>query len=269
MHRFALLLLLFPLWAFSQDPRWESIDSGLAVADFYAWRGLQKADDPITVLKIDPKQYQFRTYCADDKGHERLPADEWAQKYNLLGVINAGMYQEDYKSNVGYMRDYSNINNPRNNKRYKSVAAFNPKRRGLKPFQIFDTDVTPFDTIQKQYNTVVQNLRLIKAPGENRWERQRKKWSEAALAIDTAGNVLFIYSSKAYSMYDFNEILLSLNIGIVAAQHLEGGPEASLFLSHKGKRIWGYGSYDFGEMDKERRRTFWAVPNVIGFKKRK
>jgi hypothetical protein len=34
-----------------------------------------------------------------------------------------------------------------------------------------------------------------------------------------------------FSMYDLNEELLQSRIGIVAAQHLEGGPEIQLKMS--------------------------------------
>ena len=69
-------------------------------------------------------------------------------------------------------------------------------------------------------------------------------------------------------MYEFNEILLSLPIDLQCAQHLEGGPEASLYLSHNGITIEKVGSYetDFNENDDN--YAYWPIPNVLGIIKR-
>jgi hypothetical protein len=64
--------------------------------------------------------------------------------------------------------------------------------------------------------------------------QQDKIWSELALGGDRQCNILFIFCRSPYSNQDFNNILLQLSINIVCAQHLEGGPEASLYFSHKG-----------------------------------
>jgi len=69
-------------------------------------------------------------------------------------------------------------------------------------------------------------LRLIKKPGINVWQQQDREWSEAAIGEDKEGRILLIFSRSSFSMYDFNKELLQSGIGIVAAQHLEGGPEA-------------------------------------------
>jgi len=115
------------------------------------------------------------------------------------------------------------------------------------------------------YNTVVQNLRLIKRPGENRWSKQAKIWSEVALGEDREGNILFIYSPTPYSMYKFNAILLTLPVDIVCAQHLEGGPEASIYLRYKDVEIEKYGSYDSSFTGVDHTQGAAYIPNMIGF----
>jgi len=68
-------------------------------------------------------------------------------------------------------------------------------------------------------------------------------------------------------MHDFNEILLKLPINIVVAQHMEGGPEASLYFDLKGTKIELIGSFEsFNENDGNVK--FWAIPNVIGVEER-
>ena len=87
-----------------------------------------------------------------------------------------------------------------------------------------------FDSIVKQYDSVIENLRLIKRPGINRWPKQDKRWSEIAIGQDINNNIIVIYCSSMLSMFELNEILLSLPIELQAAQHLEGNSLAQLYL---------------------------------------
>lgn len=267
----SLLLVSFfciTLYAENDTLNWRKIDEGLHITAYYPSL-FRKRKEPITIIRIDPNEYRFRTYSSDQYRHGTITVQEWVKQYNLIGAINAGMYLPDYKTNVGFMQHYNYRNNPKNNPKYKSYAAFNPKVSGIRPFEIYDGEDCNLAEIKKKYYTIIQNLRLIKKPGENRWERQRRRWSEAALGIDTKGNVLLIYTAQPYTMYDFNEILLKLPLGLQAAQHLEGGPDASLYLNHKGVEFAGHGEYDFGYVEPDNPRTFWPIPNIIGFVKRK
>jgi hypothetical protein len=166
------------------------------------------------------------------------------------------------------MHDGDHVNSKTRN-HYLSAAAFGPKREGLPPFRIFDLDVDSLETIKKDYASVIQNLRLIKRPGENRWSKQDRKWSEAALGEDSAGRVLFIYSRTAFSMHEFNEILVQLPIGLQCAQHLEGGPEAQLYVKSGDVEIEVVGSFETGFFDNDTNLHAWPIPNVIGISRKK
>ena len=197
-----------------------------------------------------------------------LTAKEWCEETGMLAATNAGMFQQDHRTHVGYLKHRDHINCPKSTDKYLSVAAFDPIDTTLSPFHIFDLDVTPLEYITRDYRTVIQNLRLVKRPGKNTWSQQDKMWSEAALGEDKQGNILFIFSRSPYSMYDLNHILLRLPINLVAAQHLEGGPEASLILSHNGHLIERMGSYETAFMLSDSNDTLWPLPNVIGIVKR-
>ncbi|OQX88909.1 hypothetical protein B6D60_00665 [candidate division KSB1 bacterium 4484_87] len=261
---FFLFSLLLVSSIQAQQSSWKEIDDGL----FWTKVAIPKQSDSIIVIKTDPHFYKFKLLCAGELGHAGLTAKEWAKKYKLIGVVNAGMFQPDYKSNVGYMRNFDYFNNPQVNSSYSSVAAFNPKSKDVALFRIFDLDVMPIEKIEKNYNTIIQNLRLIKRPGKNRWSQQPKKWSEVALGEDKTGNMLFIFSRAPLSMHDFNKILLKSPINIVCAQHLEGGPEASLYFSHKDVKIKVMGSFETSFNENDDITEFWPIPNVIGIQKR-
>lgn len=154
---------------------------------------------------------------------------------------------------------------------YQSVAAFNPRDpKKPPPFRIFDLDVPgiTMQTIRQDYASLVQNLRLIKRPGMNRWGKQDKKWSEAALGEDKEGRILLVFSRSPFSMHNLNEELLSAGIDIVALQYLEGGPEAQLYLNVGDVEVEVFGSYETSFRENDGNATAWPIPNVLGIRRR-
>ena len=253
----------------AEDSNWTKLDAGLFVADFLSPQKSEVGHSTITIIKVNPKLFSFKLLCASEYNHSNMTSKEWCQRYNLIATINAGMFKTDYSTNVGYMKNFTHINNSTVNSKFLSVSSFNPINRSEPPFKIFDIDEENIKEIIGSYETVIQNLRLIKNPGENRWSKQNRRWSEAALGQDQEGNILFIFSRSPFSMHNFNNILLPLPINIVCAQHLEGGPPASLYLSHKGIEISKVGSYETRFNENDNNTSAWEVPNVIGFFKRK
>jgi len=250
------------------SPPWTSLAENLEIGRFPTGRATPAGDSTLVVIRADPETWTPRLFIGTQDGSEgAFTARQWAKKFNLAVVTNAGMYGRDFTTHVGYLRTADgHVNNPNEN-HYKSAAAFDPKRSGHPPFQIFDLDTTPLDSVKARYKAVVQNLRLIKRPGENRWPPKEKRWSEMALAEDEAGRLLFVFSRSPYTMHVFNEILLDLPIGVVAAQHLEGGPEASLFINPTGDstdtQAW-MGSWETGFNERDNTEKYWPIPNVIG-----
>ena len=227
----------------------------------------------IIIIKINPNFYNINLLSADQYNHENLTVKEWSKKYDLIISINAGMFQKDYTSKVGYMKQFSYINNPYINN-YQSIAAFNPKDSTKTKFKIYDIekyngklDNKKIREIISNYNSVIQNLRLIKRPAENRWSQQQKKWSEIALGEDIDGNMLIIFCRSPYSMYDLNNLLLELPIDIMCAQHLEGGPEASLYLKYKDIELVYVGGYETSFLN-DTNFGLWKIPNIIGISKK-
>ncbi len=75
-----------------------------------------------------------------------------------------------------------------------------------------------------------------------------------------------IFSRDPHSMHEFNEILLGLNIGIVAAQHLEGGPEAQLHIKAGKAEHLFVGSYETGFNENDENLVQWEIPVVMGLR---
>ncbi len=264
---FVLLLLTSP--GITDGP-WQSLAPGMDLGTFPASRPSRSGDSRITVLRIDPDLWSLEFIGLSlDGGSSGRTARQWSKTHALTAAINAGMYGTDHRTHVGHLRYRGHLNNDNVNA-YKSVAAFDPRRDGLPHFRIFDLDSpgVSMETILQDYASLVQNLRLIKRPGQNRWHQQEKMWSEAALGEDESGRILFIFCRSPYTMHDLNNELLGLGIGLVAAQHLEGGPQAQLYV-HAGEmefEISGSHGTSFREIDDS--PVAWPIPNVLGVRPR-
>jgi hypothetical protein len=270
--RFSALILALTVFLTSvskpQGNNWQEIDEGLFLGNFLCDSKSFKSDDTaiIIIIKIDPELYDFTLLCASELS-KSLTVLEWSHQFHLIGAINAGMYMADGRTHVGYMKNFQHVNNASIKKEYHSYAAFHPK--GDYPsFRIFDGDESSVEAILNNYETVIQNLRLIKRPGENLWKPQERKWCEAALGQDADNFVLWIYTTHLFSMHDFNNALLSLPLSLQCAQHLEGAAPASLYFTHRGVSIIKSGIMDLSDKGNEANNWLIEVPNVLGFMKK-
>lgn len=259
-----LLIATFPAWGQTYEGSFKQLSEGLELGQFKVAPATPVGDSTVVVLRIDPRLWGLTMICAStNPSSQNMTAKEWADQHSLIAAINAGMFNADYRTHMGFMKVGDHLNNPHAND-YQSAAAFGRIKTGIPEFRIFDLDEMSLDSIRANYSHVIQNLRLIKRPGVNRWSQQDKRWSEAALGEDTEGRVLFIYCRSPFSMHDLNRILLSLPIEIVSAQHLEGGPEAQLYLKQGETELELVGSYETSFNENDSNLRAWPVPNVIG-----
>jgi len=262
-----VFLWLLPVGlAAAEQMQWRSLAPGLELGRFVRPAEADNSEMHIVVVRIDPIRWELRLGLASETdGVDGLSAREWARRLGFAAVINAGMFATDYFTHIGYLQYREHVNNPRLS-RYQSLAAFCPKTPEAAPFRIFDMDAPGFslDAVRRRYNCLVQNLRLIKRPGKNRWEPQPKTWIEAALGEDEQGRALMIFSRTPQSMHALNEALLALPLQLVCAQHLEGGPEAQLFVAVGDFSLEIIGGYENSSGAGALLGAAWPLPNVIG-----
>ena len=268
---FTVLLSLLACLKADTTSGWQLLSPGMDLKYLAVTRPNAPAGAKITVLRIDPHLWELELIGASSTGESAgHTAREWCEAHKLTAAINAGMFKTDGTTHVGFMRFRDHVNNGKLNS-YQSIAAFDARDPNLlAPFRIFDLDgpgVT-LQSILKDYSSAVQNLRLIKRPGSNQWGQQDKMWSEAALGEDSSGRVLFLFSRQPFSMHDLNEELLSSGIGLVAAQHLEGGPEAQLYLRVGETQLESFGSYETSFKENDLNTKPWPIPNVLGVRPR-
>ena len=236
---------------------------------------IKTRDRSLHLVRVDPSKALLKALMVSQLGGANLTAAGWARKHRLALVINLGMYQDDHRTHVGYTRTSGHINSRSWVGQYLSALALGPRRPKQSPAAAM-VDLAPGrgKALLDRYRTVVQNLRSIRSSdgkkGVNVWSHAtaNKRWSEAALAQDRRGRLLFVFARAPYAMTELNRILLQLPLEVVRAQHLEGGPEASLSIHAGGVHLDLCGSYETGFVLNDDNRKQWALPNVLGVVKR-
>jgi len=186
----------------------------------------------VEVLRVDPERWQTVALAVSDVGGAPRTPAQWAAEFGLRAVVNAGMFREDRRTSTGYFRSGDHVNNGVWNTRdYRQMACFEPRDPGLPRFALHDLETLADTTLAASYEVVIQNLRLIRKPGENRWSPGTRAWREVCLGEDARGRMLWIRCPQARTMHDLGEILLGLPLDLVAAQHLEGSATAQLWIA--------------------------------------
>jgi hypothetical protein len=191
----------------------------------------------------------------------RTPKSAWADTRGWVVAINAGMFQTDRRSNVGHLEVRGPVNNPRWHPAYHALLAFDPKPGTERPWAPLNRD--GFDRARGRWFGLLQNLRLI-ADGENRWSKQKKRWSEAAVAVDDEGRLLFLFTRAPFTMRGLNRAILALPLGVRNAMHVEGGPEASLSIRSPKLHLDLSGSFETGFVEHDGIDRQWPIPNALG-----
>jgi uncharacterized protein YigE (DUF2233 family) len=265
----ALCLMMCRAAVSSAPLEWTAVDSCLWTGAFEAPQKARVGDSKITAIRFDTRIYTLKLLCATEFDSVNCTAREWCRNHNLIAAVNAGMYAKDYRTHIGYMKNFKYINNARVAGSYKAFVAMNPKSPQIPEVRIFDLTCDPLATFKDKYNTLVQNLRMVSCTRTNVWSAQQQRSSIACLATDSAGRVLILFSESPWQVNDFIDMLLKLPLGINRALYLEGGAPASLYFNYKGTVIAKNGIYETGD---DTQRTFslaYPLPNVFGVVKKK
>jgi len=259
-------LLLAANVAGAAESPWVQLGAGLELGRF-PLNGQGYPGALVHVLRIDPRSWELTLHGLPRGEFGGYTAREWSRREGLVAAINAGMYQADYRTHSGYMRADGTVFS-RGTNGYLSAAAFDPVKPDDPPFRIFDLEDDPLAALLPRYRRVVQNLRMVKRPGENRWSPQERHWSEAALGEDNAGRALLIFCGAPLPLDRLIEALLALPLGLVAAQHLEGGSQAQLFVAAGGQTTELVGGYEGVFSAPDPSRSARPIPNILGIRAR-
>jgi hypothetical protein len=242
-------------------------------------------DSRLLVLRIDPAQFDLRLVNASATAHkEGRSAREWCAEAGLTAAINASMYQTDLLTSVSLMQTAGHVNNGRLT-RDRAVLAFDRADSTVPHVDLIDLTCQDFETLRPRYRSFVQSIRMVSCKGENTWKPQEQRASNAAVAVDTTGRVLFLHCRSPYSTHDLIAGLLALPLGITKAMYAEGGAEAQLYVRSGDVEIERTGVMAGGLLDggqlgaapgdsassspsTQTAAAAWPIPNVIGIVRR-
>ena len=280
MMRYGIWIILFLLMSVASTAEgsevqnllpqntWHVLELGLEFGEFLPPHASEQTDSCIRVLRIDPRQFEFRLLNASSiEPHQLFTAKQWCQQYNLVAAINASMYQKDYLASVSLMRTKGHINNPRLSKD-KAILAFDRRTLDVPLLRMIDRQCENFDDWKDKYYTFVQSIRMISCTGQNVWRQQPQKQSTSVIALDEDGWGMFIHVRFPYSTHDLINILLALPLRISQAMYAEGGNEAQLYIRSRDAEYEFIGGYspDFNNSHGYQYAT--PIPNVVAVARR-
>ena len=243
---------------------WETLEPGLELGSFVAAQKSPFGDSVVRVLRIDLKHFEFRLLNASAQSrNERKSVKGWVIEHGLVAGINASMYQKDNLTSVSYMKTAEHTNSTWVSKD-RTFLAFDPKDKSQPSAKIFDRDCEDFKKVRKQYRSLIQSIRMVSCNGKNVWVQQEKKWSTAAIGMDSKGRMLFIHVRSPYTTHDFINILLNLPIDLKRAMYVEGGKDAQLYVNTGKDEFEFLGSYSTAVDNTNGNSIAWPVPNVVG-----
>ncbi|MBC8423125.1 phosphodiester glycosidase family protein [bacterium] len=247
---------------------WRELEPGLELGEFVSPVAARSGDSRIRVVRADPVRWECVLLNTSAPGEGELhTAREWCERHDCAAAINASMYQTDYRRSVSLMRTRDHVNNAFISKD-NTILAFDRLDDTVPPLQIIDRTCQDFPELAKRYGSLVQSIRMVSCRGNNVWEQQKRRYSTAAVAVDSVGRLLLIHCRSPYTTHDFIDILLALPLDIVNAMYVEGGPESQLFVDAGGVAREFVGSFESGFIESELNLRAWPIPNVVALRAR-
>lgn len=243
---------------------WMEYEKGLALGKFKLFIPKENGDSSVVIIiRIDPAYFDFGLFCESEYGPKKRNVKKWVEDCNLIGGINGGMYEADYSTGSGYLKNFNHINNNDYREDWNMFFVCNPVNDSLPEAQLIDLDEKNAEKLISQYNSILQSIRMVATESRNVWTNNTSEWSEAALGEDEYGNILFIYCSSSYIIKELVNELLKRPIKLNKMMHLEGNVQ-SLYLKYGNMCLAKSGSSELISDS----RFYTLMPNMIGFKKR-
>lgn len=268
------LFVTSDLWAQERQdtlPKWHELQKGLSYWEPDAPEKSIVNDSKIFILKADPLFCNFRMLCSSEHRKLNRTAAIWAKDFGVNVVVNAGMFNmANKRTNKGYLKNYSHVNNSHLNDNYNVMMAMNPKSKSGVSMIIYDMTCGNWNSIRRDYDTFCQGMRMIDCNGNRMaWDkRPGQSCSMVIGATDKEGFLYFIFTRSPYTHQKMIGFLIELIPDIRTTVYLEGGPEASLYIQTADTIISKIGSYVSKTYANDNNDHFWKIPNVIGIKSR-
>lgn len=251
--------------------QWVQLENGLEYIEKDAPKKASVGDSRISILKINPEKFKFELLSASQFDSTSLCVNDWAEKFDLNVVINAGMYDLSRQlSSKGLLQNNEKYaNNSKLYEGYNMIIAFNPLRENLPEFDIIDLKCTDISIVKRDYASLAQGMRMIDCNGNPMsWNKNPQWCSQLIVAKDKHQFIYFVFTRSPYSHNEMIDFMVNFEEPLLNAIYMEGGPQTSLFIDTKNDRIEKLGSYVSKTYATDKNSEFWGLPNVIGIRKK-
>lgn len=241
-------------------PQWQELRQGLEFCELR----LGEDDAKVAVLRIDPEHFDFSLAAASQDGEKPRNLAQWATEKGFSAAINASMYLPDNRTSTGYMRSGDYVNNGRIMDRFGAFFVAGPKSPGLANAAIIDRDDPDWRARIAEYDTVIQNYRMVNSQRRILWYPGGPHYSISAIAQDGQGRILFLHSRMPVEAYSFVQQILHLPLDARTVMYVEGGAQAGLVVDSGGLKRDLTGPHAPSLLITGNLRA--VLPNVIGIR---
>ncbi len=253
------------------EPRWVTVRPGLEVAEVTAGPRATKSWSLVAV-RADPARFEVVVLATGPgEGPGGMTAEEWAHKHDMVLVANAGMYEEDGRTPVGYARSHGRRVGRPWRKDWGAALVAGPKRRGHPAVALLDVACDgPLPAAAEGYAHVLQGMRLLTCRGENTFRPGGRRAVRLATGVDGEGRLLFVFHRTPVTTYDFVENVRAAGLDARRLMYLEGGSEASLFVRGEAGAVQegGLGLKVLGRWTGLPNGGLPVIPNILGLRAR-
>ncbi|MBU3659788.1 MAG: phosphodiester glycosidase family protein [Flavobacteriales bacterium] len=274
-----LIVFLLSVSGFCQvDPplpdysEWTVLIKGMEYREVKAPLKSVVGDSKLSILRIDPKYFDFGIHAATAYDRKPRTLHDWADTFRLNVVFNAGMYDLSKPlMSKGYLGTKDHINNGVLREYYRSMIAVGSNDTSKhQNIEILDLGCESFLSRKNDFQGYAQGLRMINCDGvAMAWNKRNQSCSMMVAAQDSKGWFYLIFCRSPYTHNQMIRFMKEMPYGLTNAIYLEGGPETSLLIDVNGHCIEKVGSYVSSTYERDDNNNFWKLPNVIGVRVKK
>lgn len=210
--------------------RWLMLATGVELR-YEHWKGPSGNEDTIMITRFDPRRIALRVLYSPSTPH--FISDWLKQEKGALAVINGGYFNDQGEATGLVVSDgqvYGSSYSGFGGMLYvDSQGAIHLRSLSQYPY-------SPGEQLQQ----ATQSSPMLVLPGGKRtqFDADASSNRRTVVAFDKEGRLLFIISpDAAFSLDEFDDLLLASDLNIDVALNLDGGSSTGMYLNAGGQRF--------------------------------
>lgn len=247
--------------------KWTILTPGIDYIEQAAPLRSKIGDSKLSILRIDPLQFQFEIHAATNYDSISRDVYKWADSFKLNIVFNASMY--DLRKPLvsrGYLKVGDHFNNSQLLPGWNSMIAVKNSQNMEQEIAILDLTCNKWESEKDNYFSFAQGIRMLDSNGNPMNWGKVQSCSMLVAAEDPSGRFYLIFCRSPYTQNEMIQFMRQMPYKLRNGIYLEGGPETSLLIDINEHCIEKIGSWVSKVWEKDSNKNFWPLPNVIGVK---